>query len=603
MVRLPNDPLQWPPHCFLTTAVHALRSESAEIAVLLVDPIGEAAADRLVNRSHAADFAARVQVLDKRNASQLPSSLSVATRVIWADSPSHMPISRRRPFEALWTWCPESTSACEPLPRHLADFQVQARPLASHGDDRQANHGHLHARHCSRPFEVRSDWTRSQWVNAMDSVVDRRHPDRHLADPVRGEWVLDDACLVYRANTPVPEQTKSKFPGERFSLLMQSQSSTRQLLWPLPWPSIFSEFTPSMKFNAFDQDPVYTMPAWTTTRYGLQSPPRSHQCTWHNETSVFLTEMTMDNLFHAFIHAVPTREHFERLGTLAHRGALQVLPHYLTYWPRNASFIGWQILVHSLGFPLSDWKAVATRALRLTVNAPTSCNCFKRIYGGHRSWMPPPFSSAEDSRKRVAYFRMSIAATLGSPVPQQRRILFQLRRNGARQVVNEAELRAGIESDPVVGKVVHFAVMEELRIMDQFELVQTSTSLAGVHGMGLAWTMLLPSDARGSSSCLEILGQWPSFQRNDYYQLSRANNVYYMRIEQRTSPECFCYGCHYRVCGNITADLSQIVPVLRFMVSRWDPSRVLEDTFTHRKLPPKRCHALNKYNVSCDRYL
>ena len=59
--------------------------------------------------------------------------------------------------------------------------------------------------------------------------------------------------------------------------------------------------------------------------------------------------------------------------------------------------------------------------------------------------------------------------------------------------------------------------------------------------MGLAWTMLLPSDARGASSCLEILGMWPSFQRNDYYQLSKANGVYYLRMQQRSSRECICY--------------------------------------------------------------
>lgn len=58
-----------------------------------------------------------------------------------------------------------------------------------------------------------------------------------------------------------------------------------------------------------------------------------------------------------------------------------------------------------------------------------------------------------------------------------------------------------------------------------------------MHGMGLAWTMLLASEAGGKSSCLEITGQWKLSNRLkkrqwklsnrlDYYSLSRANGVH-----------------------------------------------------------------------------
>ena len=162
-------------------------------------------------------------------------------------------------------------------------------------------------------------------------------------------------------------------------------------------------------------------------------------------------------------------------------------------------------------------------------------------------------------------FRSALAASIGR-LPTQRHILFQLRHNRVRMIVNEPEIVAAIEADPVVGKLVSFAVMESLSLVQQYALVSSSRALAGMHGMGLAWTMLLASEAGGKSSCLEITGQWKLFNRLDYYSLSRANGVHYMRLAQPNAAECVhCRRCSYRTCGNVTANATQVIEKLRAM--------------------------------------
>ena len=127
-----------------------------------------------------------------------------------------------------------------------------------------------------------------------------------------------------------------------------------------------------------------------------------------------------------------------------------------------------------------------------------------------------------------------------------------------------------MQADQVVGGLVKFAVMESLSVMEQYELVSTSRALAGMHGMGLAWAMLLASDAGGKASCLEITGQWAKFNRLDYYSLSKANGVQYIRLSMPNAPECIhCRRCSYRTCGNVTATVSTLIAKLRYMASIW----------------------------------
>ena len=139
-------------------------------------------------------------------------------------------------------------------------------------------------------------------------------------------------------------------------------------------------------------------------------------------------------------------------------------------------------------------------------------------------------------------------------------------------MVNEAEIVRDVLADPYVGKHVRFAVMEELSVIEQYRLISSSRALAGMHGMGLAWAMLLAADAGGKSSCLEITGTWSKFNRLDYYSMSRANGVHYLRLNQPNALECVhCKRCSYRTCGNITANATEVVAKLRVMVEWWGP--------------------------------
>ena len=630
VVRL-SDNVRWPPQCFLSAAIEALRSNTHEPVNILVDPGGrEAAVSLLSNHSNLATV--KIVLLGDANGSTLPQDVHDkllqqhmlnASRAFWVDGHSQLPTKRRKPYELIWTWCPPLRSSAhgdcdEFLPATMADFEVQARPRVAH-DERPATPASSTAatpgaRSCSRQIFIRSRWSRQsawvEWEPPSPGTLRRRSDLQH------GEWVLDDACIAYTPNPSYTTVLKSSTPWfavDRFALLAQGHAASQQVLYPLPWPDIYAEYDPG--YTRLDSERTgHVLPAWTSPRFGGARAPRA-DCIWHNETTTFLGEMSMDNLFHSFIHAIPTREYYARVQHS--RGAkspeLLRLPHYLMYWPsladskassaggepRAVPYVGWQILARSLGVGAAEWLAASLRMRQLSNS--TACNCYRRVHGGHTSFMPPPFSPVREAVARVGAFRNAIAATVSPPIRRQQRILFQLRHSGARHIVNELEFRSAIEADPVLGQRVHFAVMEDLPVMEQYALIQSSTSLAGVHGMGLAWTMLLPADSLGASSCLEITGMWPSFHRHDYYMLSKANDVYYLRIQQLASPECICYGCHYRMCGNITANATEVAPVLRWMVQRF-AGGVAVPPLEDKRAPPPKCHGI-KGTRSCPDYL
>ena len=574
-----------------------MRSDPSERAYILVNEDGEKAAATFFG-AHVSDVATQLVVF--QDDSQLLEHVQAnASRLVWADQSVRLP-KQRRPYEVVWSWCNGNQSECAMQPQTLVDFEVQAHlrvpgheELRPGRDERPASMLH-DARSCVRALSVRSKWTRLQWV-AMPRLATSETRQPQL---LRGEWALEDACIAYRPNEM---QGPHRPVTDRFAMLIQAHVAHQQLLWPQPWPDIFTEYAPGYTRLDMGANPGHTLPAWTTTKWMNREMPRPDQCDWHNSTTAFLTQLTMDNLYHAFIHAVPTREYHAKLMPHLRGKPLHILPHWMFYWPpEGIPYIGWQMIARSLGVRDDEWPF--TEKLANKQHAARACRCYRRIYGGHSSYMPPPHTPVGESRTRVAAFRQGISGSLGRPILPQPQILFQLRR-GSRQIVNEAELRAAIEADAIVGKSVRFAVMEHLRVMDQYELVQSSMALAGVHGMGLAWTMLLNSTAGGTRTCLEILGQWPSFNRLDYYMLSQANGVYYLRLQQRSSPECVCKGCHYRACGNVTANATEILPVLQLMVKRWeDPVSHLGDV--DRRKPPQRCHAVvTDTGRSCPDYM
>lgn len=512
------------------------------------------------------------------DAQLLHQLMRACIRVVWGDTSGPMPQelkrARRNPYEVVWSWCasqrklhhgvtdaddalPLAPRCDEWLPHTVANFEVQARMRTPRHDasdtlpntnatnsKRAASSSHS----CVRHVLVRSIWSKSRWhdVTAL--------PSSHIAQQQtalqRGEWAHENVCLGYSRAFPVRGSS-------RWNVLAQAHPTTRQLLWPLPWQDLYSEYVPG--YLRLDSD---TADHFLTYMVNMTANPTLSQCQWHNVSAAFVTELTMDNLYHALIHAVPIREFFQRL-LLGNAGSkdIHLIPHYIQYWPRNfEQSVGWQLLMRSLGVSASGWPAVAARAQTLT--QPEQCNCYRHMYGGHGAFMPPPYMRP---MQRVVDFRAALAAS-ARPPRVRTTILFQLRHNGVRQIVNEDEVVAGVKADPVLGDRVRFVVMESLPVMEQYAAISSATSLAGMHGMGLAWTMLLGSAAGTRSSCLEITGMWAKFNRLDYYSLSRANNVRYLRLSQPNAPECLsCKRCSYRTCGNITANVSQMVDKLKHM--------------------------------------
>ena len=559
-----------PPSCFFTAAIRLLRADATERVLMLVDGKMSSLAHSVVaglrEKSYLAvesglpwwnSSQALVLLLDDESEKQraMQGSLRLASRVVWSD-PSSALATRRRPYEVAWTWCQGRSDAddeqgCQLLPAPVSDFHVQART-------RRASRRETQQHECARQISVRSTWTGSRWYDLASLQLSRQSERTIQSNFSRGEWMLENVCLGYSGPNPTRGST-------RWNILAQAHGSSRQLLWPLPWPDMYAEYVPG--WLRLDSE---TADHWLTNMVNMsEMAPHAplRRCDWHaDDVTAFLTEVTMDNLYHALIHAVPMRELFSRiLPAIGSGRGVHLLPHYTQYWPSNFSrSVGWQILARSLGVSAADFPYVAARAQALTT--PGKCNCYRRMYGGHSKWMPPPYMKPG---RRVADFRSALAASVGR-LPAQRRILFQLRHNGVRQIVNEAEVVSSVQADQVVGGLVKFAVMESLSVMEQYELVSTSRALAGMHGMGLAWAMLLASDAGGKASCLEITGQWAKFNRLDYYSLSKANGVQYIRLSMPNAPECIhCRRCSYRTCGNVTATVSTLIAKLRYMASIW----------------------------------
>ena len=582
VVRIGSAQGSLPPVCFFTTAIRVLIGDPGERVLMLVEgDVGWGLARSIVeeltklqpsgtttepwfNAKDIKPWYNASQALairftdDSERQPAILGALRLASRVVWFDAAT-TPLStvpRRKPFEVVWTWCPgrrreanDEGRGCPRLSTSVTDFHVQGRAraaAATSADDKGASN-------CSRLVTARSSWSDTKWHDLSYLVPPVR------AEFLRGEWMHENVCLGYSGPSP-------SRGSQRWSILAQAHGPSRQVMWPLPWPDMYAEYIPGwLRLDSATADHYLTNMV-NMSDAAPHAPLR--QCTWHDEkTSAFLTEVTMDNLYHALIHAVPVRELFERLrpSMEAGGGKVHILPHYTQYWPKNFTrSVGWQILARSLGVSSADFPSIAAHAQALT--SLGGCNCYRRMYGGHSKFMPPPFMKPE---RRVADFRAALSASVG-PMPAQRRILFQLRHNGVRQMINEAEVVAGVSADPVVGKLVKFVVMESLTVLEQYALISTSRGLAGMHGMGLAWAMLLASEAGGKASCLEITGMWSKFNRLDYVSMSKANGVQYLRLSMPNAPECIhCHRCSYRTCGNVTANVTNLIGKLIHMTTLW----------------------------------
>ena len=606
-----------PPACFFVAAVRALRAVETERVLLLPRNGADAVVQKILADLAPFTLGEPPEVReDGAAAEHLNDTLLSASRVVWGDPTTQLPqppvrwLPRgqivydsprlRQPYEVVWTWCggsatgrrrspsvrvrrngnpasggmTDNDSDCPWLPKQSTDFEVQARARVvsmTPPDGAPID--------CSHSMVVRSTWRPQSWLELSRIMPGPRATERKHIDLVRGEWMLENVCLGHVARPGVS--------GSRCSILAQADARTRHLLWPVPWPDMYAEYGPGfMRLDSQTKQHYLTeMINASMAEWPL------HHCQWHESTTAVLTELTMDNLFHALLHAVPSFEMFTKLRpTIRADTNIHLVPHFTQYWPTCASnvtrcsferAVGLQVLIRSLGVSEADWPEVAARAWALSETG--QCNCYGRIYGGHSAFMPPPWMNGAELVRRVAAFGQALAVSFGGGKARtvERRLIFQLRRSGTRQIVNEDELRSAVKANAALASVVQFSVFESLPVKDQHALVSSSMGLAGMHGMGLAWTMLLPQSATGRTSCLEIIGEWSKFARLDYYSLSITNDVHFIRLMQPNWPGCLMFleacgspgkkaRCNYRSCGNVTANVYDVVQVLHYMVQRFD---------------------------------
>ena len=594
-----NGTATLPPDCFFTAALRALRAAHNERVLVLADPGQDKQIARIVRQIGGTNKTAHV--VTSPEADIVSGVLRGALRVVWGSSMPMQPqllkflLTRRRlPLEVVWSWCASRRETsrlgggleagnCRMLPENLTDFEVHARwrgramrnaDTAAEGLGVEGSARRLHARDedgghshhtCGGRLAIRTSWSGQQW-HSPEAGLPLPQTEVELPSKLEpGEWMLENACVGLRHNIS---------GWHRWYFLAQANAYNGQLLWPLPWRDVYAEYVPGV--FRYDSE---TIGHWLTRsgkplpdeKVNLSSTPLS-QCTWHpaHETG-FLTMITMDNIFHALVHAVPLREYFKKLFGRYDASKVHLLPHYLQYWPSNFSkSIGWQLLARSIGLSAAEFAEAAARAQTFS---QTGCQCFSRLYGGHAAWNMPPYMF--EPPQRVLDFRNALSTSVGSP-PAQPRLLFQMRVGashgmlGVRQIVNIQELQAAVAADPLASGSVRFVVMEKLTLLEQYTLISSSQSLAGVHGQGLAWSMLLSAAPDWRSTCLEIIGRWPSFSRKDYYSTSHANGVRYLRLVQDNAPECEtrCKWCNYRSCGNLTVNVSTVVLTLRQMLRR-----------------------------------
>jgi hypothetical protein len=84
------------------------------------------------------------------------------------------------------------------------------------------------------------------------------------------------------------------------------------------------------------------------TARGLVLAAASLPRTWHAQRTALLVDVTLDNVWHALFHALPTHErvHREKL----HVASLHLWPRYTKKWPadaRVANWAGWQLCVRT----------------------------------------------------------------------------------------------------------------------------------------------------------------------------------------------------------------------------------------------------------------
>ena len=536
--------------CFLHAATQAL-SDSRGVLVIVSE---HAASHLLVPRlrqqtrhSGTVDVWTALTPDDVGRANQIIASNG---RLVWIGAapglgglPRRTKRSATVPYEAVWVWCGEvaadgeTTQAdgaqaqrCENFRRSAAALEVQV--------------GFQSGRMIVRTTQAPA------WANASGTLRCSGESEPGL---YAGEYFRRDACLATRriVNTGVGVP----YTATR-QTLWQGRPGSAEPLWPMHWPQIKGE---GLAFEFPELNPAGFSPS----------------CTWHEGRVGFIGAFSADNLFHIMHHAIPASAFLETvLPSVADRATVDPLP-FAWFWPAKKALYqmwAWRLFVAGLGLPESV-DALVSRSHLLIGN--TSCNCYRRVYGGHsqlagRAAEPMLFGNASLLQAQLIRFRTTIGVSFGVARQNPAARLVFLLRSTNRVIVNEKTLQADVANDTRLSSVVAFARMEQLPLAAQAALIYDARAIAGVHGQGLTWTAFLPVTDDRPCACLEIhpVGCDHSC-KSDYRDLSATNKVQYHRLIQPLANNCIprYSPANWRMCGNITVNSEQVRDKLAQMVA------------------------------------
>ena len=361
------------------------------------------------------------------------------------------------------------------------------------------------------------------------------------------------------------------------------------------------------------------------------------RATWHGERVALALEASMDNLFHVLFHALPLSEDMKALsapltqllsrlvdGDSASagetRGAgsmpLELLPRYTVLWPGDESssrWMGWELMTRVLSASLPHSLMTSPPSAEHTdaLLQPLSLNCYPLVLGG-RSPFWPHFDRADELiavRPRLAGLRnalwRSVRASNGAKAPSrwvphsaasyqggghmgrsESPIVFVSRRSSVVRAISNLEaVEAAIAADPYLGIRVRHVAMESLPLVEQLAATEAARVLVGVHGQGMFWTSMLPTERRGGShrcGALEIFPNQMLIQRThawwDYRRWAIMNGVEYFVLTQPDTPPCV--NQDFRRCGNLTVHTPTLAAALRRVLTH-----VVDSTNEHQEAP------------------
>ena len=328
---------------------------------------------------------------------------------------------------------------------------------------------------------------------------------RAMAAAKAGEWAMQDGCVV-------------RDPSGHTAVLQRSKTRL------LPRRQLF--------FTEFGLK-------WVVLNISMDTD--SLQCSQvaTPKTAFLFTSTQIGDVFHSMHHAIPAADWFVRSGLAGGsfedvvlidqmlfpwlNGRVPASPLDLTGYS-GPVWRGFHLLLLSLGFTQSDHEAAAS----LTRFRPHGCWCFSAVVGGATAFHPAQLHNKAMMQRFRERVSGSLFVLLTAPSPQQR-ILF-INRSLTRRVENYGEVSRSVVRSGAFR--VMYVAMETLTLREQARLVATSRVLAGVHGNGLGWTMMLPT-SQHQCALLEV---YPTGSRvHDYMDWSIINNVAYYALDMPAS--------------------------------------------------------------------